>query len=119
MGLDNGPGRLDGVLANEQRAVAGHCVAEKALVGCFLAGVFVQQIELALGADEFLAGGFYARGQGDGGTGRQAEAQVVGPAVLRRRVGEQSLRWRFHLNDDLGSRLGEELAGTHVPRHAF
>ena len=53
-GLDHGPGGLDGVLAGEERAVTGHGVAQEPLVGRFLAGLFFDEVEFSLVADELF-----------------------------------------------------------------
>ena len=116
-GIDHRPGGLDRVLAGEQRAVAGHRVAQQPLVGRFLAGLLIEQVELALVADELLARALDAGGEGDGRTGRQPEAQIIGPPGRRRRVVEQSLRRRLQLHQHLGRRLGQTFAGAQVPRH--
>jgi hypothetical protein len=54
--LDHRPGCLDRVLTGEERSIASHGVAQKALVGRFLSQLFFEQVELSLLADEFLPG---------------------------------------------------------------
>ena len=54
--IDHRPGGLDCVLAGEERAIAGHGVAQKPLVGRFLSRSFFEQVELSLLADELLPG---------------------------------------------------------------
>jgi len=93
--IDHRPGGLNRVLAGEECAIAGHGVTQQPLAGCFLPRLFFQQVELALVADELLAGALDARGQGDGGVGRKPEAQVIGPPGRRRGIVEQPLRWRL------------------------
>ena len=63
--IDCRPGSLDCILAGEQPAITGHSVTEKALIGCFLPGLFLRQIKFALVADEFLARALDARGESD------------------------------------------------------
>ena len=82
--INHRPGGLDRVLAGEERSVAGHRVAQQPLVGRFLSRLFIQQVELALVADEFLARALDASGEGDGRVGREPEAQIVGAAGRRR-----------------------------------
>ena len=65
--VDHRPGGLNRVLTGEERAVAGHGVAQKPLVGRFLSRLFINQVELALVADELLACALDASGEGDGG----------------------------------------------------
>ena len=67
--IDHRPGGLNRVLTGEKRAVAGHGVAQEPLVGRFLARLFIEQVKLALVADELLAGALDASGQGNGGAG--------------------------------------------------
>jgi hypothetical protein len=79
-GIDHRPGGLDGLdglLPGEQRAVTGHGVAEQPLVRGLPVELRVEQQQLALIADELLAGALDARGEGDRGVGGQPEAQVV------------------------------------------
>ena len=81
--LDHRPGGLNRVLTGEERAVAGHGVAQEPLVGRFRSRLFFKQIEFALVADELLPGALDASGEGDGGTGREPESQIVGQAGRR------------------------------------
>ena len=52
--LDHRPGGLDRVFTGEERAVAGHGVAQEPLVGRFLSRLFFDQVEFSLVADELL-----------------------------------------------------------------
>ena len=54
--LDNRPGGLNGVLAGEERTVAGHGVTQKPLVGRFLSRLFFNQVEFFLIANELRSG---------------------------------------------------------------
>ena len=73
------PRRLDRVLAREERAVAGHRVAEQPLVrSCSSPCTVVAQVELALLADEAVARPLDARGERDRRARLQLEANVVG-----------------------------------------
>ena len=54
--IDHGPGCFHGVFAGEERAVAGHGVAEQSLVRGFLPKQFFAQVKLALVADEIFSG---------------------------------------------------------------
>ena len=65
-GVDDRPGRLNRVLAGEQRAVAGHRVAQQQLVGQFLALLLFHQAEFSLVADELPTVALDARGESDG-----------------------------------------------------
>src|SRR5437016_10654508 len=76
-GIDRHPGRFDRVPSREERAVAVHGVAQQALVGRLGADQLLDQIQLALVADEVFARALDARGQGDRGVGREAEAQII------------------------------------------
>ena len=116
--IDHRPGRLDRVLAGEQRAVAGHGVAEQPFVGRPLVRLHVEQIQLALVADELLAGPLHPSGQRDGGTGGNPKSQIIGRPALGHGVGKEPLRRRLQLDQHLGGRLGQALARPQVPRHA-
>ena len=61
----HGPRRFDGVFTGKQRVVTVHRVGQQALVGRLLAGLLFEQRELALVADEFLAGPLDAGGERD------------------------------------------------------
>jgi hypothetical protein len=86
--IDHRPGGLDRVLTHEERAIAAHGVTQEPLVGRFLSRLFFRQVELALVADELLARALDARGEGDGGVGREPEPQIVGPPGHRRGIVE-------------------------------
>ena len=53
--FDRRPGGLHRILGREQRAVAGHRVAQQPLVGRLLVRLFIEQVQLALVAEEILA----------------------------------------------------------------
>ena len=116
-GIDDRPGGLDRVLSGEQRAVAGHRVAEESFVGRFFVRLRIEQQKLALVAEELFAGALDAGGESDRGVGRELEAEVVRRAACRPGVREELLRWRLQLDEDLGDRLGQALAGAQVPRY--
>ena len=86
--IDHGPGRFDRVFAGEERAVAGHGIAEEALVRGFFSRLFFDHVKLFLVAHELLAGGLHTRGQRYGGTWRDPEAQIIARASRRGGVGE-------------------------------
>src|SRR5579862_186938 len=82
--VNHRPGGLNRVLTGEERAVAGHGVAQQPLVRRFRSRLFFGQVELSLVADELLPGALDASGEGDGRAGGEPEAQIVGPAGRRR-----------------------------------
>src|SRR5487761_2508930 len=63
--IDHRLGSLDRIFPGEQRAIAGHGVAEQAFVGRFLFRLLVNQVEFALVADELLPRAFDAGGKRD------------------------------------------------------
>lgn len=65
--IDRGPGSLHGILTGEERAIAGHGVAQKPLVGRFFSRPFINQKEFTLVADELLSRALDAGSQGHGG----------------------------------------------------
>src|ERR1035441_7120119 len=81
--IDNYPRGLNRVFSREERAVAGHGVTEKPLVGRFVARPLFRQVKLFLLSDEILARELDACGKGNGRVGREPEAQVVGTAGQR------------------------------------
>jgi len=82
--IDHRPGGLNRILAGKKRAIAGHGGTQQPLVGRFLSRLFIQQVELALVADELLASALDARGKGNSGVGRKPEAKIIGPPDHRR-----------------------------------
>ena len=67
--VDYRPGGLNRVFTGEQRAIAGHRVGQKPLVGRLLSGLLFEQVELSLVADEVLASALDASRERDGGAG--------------------------------------------------
>src|SRR5579862_1483003 len=59
-GIDDRPCGLDCIFASEERFVARHGVAQQAFVRSFAARLLVGEVELALVADEILAGALHA-----------------------------------------------------------
>ena len=67
--IDYRPGRLDCVLAGEERSIARHGVAQESLVRRFLSLLFFEQEKFSLFSNEFFSRELDAGGEGDGGTG--------------------------------------------------
>src|SRR5437667_12792020 len=118
-GIDRPPGRFDRIPSREERTVAAHGVAQQALVGRLGADQLLDQIQLALVADELFAWALDARGQGDRGVGREPEAQIIRWTGRRCRVGDQLRRGRLQRNQHLGGRRGETFSRTQIPRDAL
>src|ERR1035437_7659172 len=81
--IDNHPRGLNRVFSREERAVAGHGVTEKPLVGRFVARSLFRQVKLFLLSDEILARELDPCGKGNGRVGGEPKAQVVGSAGQR------------------------------------
>src|ERR1035441_449675 len=75
--IDHDPRGLNRVFSSEERAVAGHGVAKKPLVGRFVARPFFRQIKLLLLSDEIFARELDACGKGNRRIGGDPEAQVI------------------------------------------
>ncbi len=67
------PGSLNCVLAGKERTIAGHGIPKQPLVGRLISSLFIQQIELALVADKFLACALDACGERDGSVGENVK----------------------------------------------
>ena len=80
--IDHRPRGLNRVFARKERSIADHGVAQKPLVGRLLSRLIFEEIELALFPDEILSCELDASREGNGRTGREPEAQVVGRAGL-------------------------------------
>src|ERR1700691_5387843 len=90
-GIDDCPGGFNRIFTGEERTIASHGVAQKPLIRCFLPRLFFGQVEFALVADELFSCALHAGGEGDAGTWRDLESQIVGAASRWRRVSEESL----------------------------
>src|SRR5439155_11460802 len=92
--------------------------AEQSLVRRLLTRLGVQQVELALMANECLPRLLHAGSQGDGRSWCDSKAQVVGLLDRRCEISEKSL-WRWlELNDNLGSCQGKTFTSAEVPGHS-
>jgi hypothetical protein len=67
--IDHNPRGLNRIFSREERAVAGHGVAEKPLVGRFVSRPLFRQVEFSLLSNEILACDLHARGKSNGWIG--------------------------------------------------
>src|SRR5450631_1169832 len=111
-GVDDRPGRLDAVLAREQRRVPRHRIAQEALVGVHLVGVgLVHHLQLGRLRHHLLARLLDPRAERDDHLGAQAETEVVG--LLGTEPPERRTLERDH---DLRRRDRHALAGADEER---
>ena len=75
--IDHRPRGLNRVFTREERAVTGHGVAEKPLVGRFLSRLYIRKIELSLLSDEILTRKLYAGSESNSRVRRESKAKVV------------------------------------------
>jgi len=76
--IDHCPRGLNRAFTRKERSIADHGVAQKPLVGRFLSRLIFEEVELTLFPDEIFSCELDASGEGNGRTGREPEAQVVG-----------------------------------------
>src|SRR5262245_3114413 len=112
--VDDAPRLFDVILSCEQRAIAGHGVAEHALVGIhlFRAGAVTRQ-QLHLLTDLLVFHVHHRRAEGDGYLGADAEPEMVRRSGTR---GEDPRR-AAQANGNLRARHGQRLSGPDEKRH--
>src|SRR6185437_6386362 len=118
--VDPAPGPLHLVAPHEQRLVAGEDVEQQPLVGDPPAPA-VGQRQAERQRLQPVAGNARAavhEQQRDVLVGLQVDNQPVGGDVLLGALAEDQVRQRLELDDDLGSALGQPLAGAQVEGHA-
>ena len=112
------PRRLDRVLAREQRRISLHRVADEALVRVeAIARLVLHHRQLDGLAEHALSGPLRAGADRDAHLRRQREAHVI--AVRQSWLRKDDAGRRLQLDEHLGARGAEALAGGHVKRHAL
>ena len=114
--IDDAPCGLHGLVTREQRRVAAQCGAEQPLVRRFLALQLVPCNELHRLAAHLVACRLHPDAGGNQHFGAQPEAEII--RLRRRGVVEDRQRRFLQVDDDLGCRDRQALAGADVERHA-
>src|SRR4029077_10221544 len=116
-GLNHAPAGFDHVRALEERGIAGHAIAQEALVaGTVLDAKIGVVVEIHIHEAKLhdRAGDLRAEAQGDAFTGLDVNDQPVGFEIFYRGVAEKNEGRAAELDDDFGRALGETLAGAKV-----
>src|ERR1700687_1923755 len=119
--LDHAPAGFNHVRTLEEGGIAGHAIAEQALVTSAVFGAEIGAVvEIHIHEAELhdRAGNFCAEAERDAFVGLDVDDQAIRLQIFNRGVAEENERSATELNDDFGGAPLEALAGAEIERHA-